>query len=465
MKRWAVAALVLLAGCANDEPLVDLTAGPPNVVVFVLDTFRADHIGAYGNTEVRTPNLDAFAAEAILFEDASSTSTWTLPSVASLYTGREPQHHGAIGAEYARVDEAMPVLAEILGTRGYDTWGFVAVDFLTQSFGMHRGFHRFWEYLTGAVSVRLREYEGLVAGILTVPPSPPWMGLIHYFDAHDPYRPPPPFDRMYYEGDPYAPPADPSRRIDVIHGPTNRIQFEAARRYAWLEGVQDIEFPVKQYAAGITYLDRHLGSVFERMRKAGNYDDSIIVILADHGEHLTEHDVYFTHRLPYAEVLHVPLMIRLPGGVQGGRRVSDPVSLVDVLPTLMELIGEPLETPVDGVSLVPALRGRRLDDRLLFAEYGSDAEDWAKSVWNDEWRYTEIRLEGATTTELFDRRRDPREERDVIDEHPEVAATFRAALDAHFGTERRRIAAEGERTPVQIDAETRERLRALGYID
>ena len=367
-------------------------------------------------------------------------------------------------SKFRQIDETLPVLPEILQTRGYETFGFVAVDFMGKAFGMDRGFDEFSAHLHGPVSTRFRSYHGRVAGTLSVPPEEPWFGLVHYFDAHDPYRPPKPFDRMYYEGDPTVEPEDPARSIDVIYEESNRIQQNPQKRYPWLSAYRDLMFPVKQYAAGVTHVDDHLGNIFTRLEETGRYDDSIIVVVADHGEHLTEHDIYFTHRFPYAEVLQVPLMIRLPGAVEGGRRVPDPVSLVDVLPTLMELIGEPLESPVDGISLVPAMRGEPVPERLLFAEYGTGNRVWAKSVWNHEWRYTEIRETTKGSRELFDRRVDPREENDLSEERPEVVETFRAAMDLHFGPERRWIARE-DAEAVPIDDETAERLRALGYIE
>ena len=134
----------------------------------------------YRPIQIWVPDVrsDAFAAEAILFEDASSTSTWTLPSVASLYTGREPQHHRAIGAKFRQVNADLPVLPEILKTRGFNTWALVAVDFMGASFGMDRGFDTFSAHVHGPVSTRLRTYQGRVAGTLSVPPVEPWFGLV-----------------------------------------------------------------------------------------------------------------------------------------------------------------------------------------------------------------------------------------------------------------------------------------------
>jgi arylsulfatase A-like enzyme len=218
---------------------------------------------------------------------------------------------------------------------------------------------------------------------------------------------------MYYEGDPEVEPVDPDRNIDVIYSARNRINADPRVRYRWLEGVRDLEFPVREYAGGISYLDHHVGAVLDSLRANGVMDKSIVMVVADHGEHLTEHDIYFTHRLPYAECLQVPLMIRLPHGVQSGRRVSAPVSLADILPTLMELVGIDVEQELSGRSLVGMMRGGDAEPRLLFAEYGTSDVHWGKSVWDADWRYTEIRSDSVFTAELFDRRGDPREEHDL----------------------------------------------------
>jgi arylsulfatase A-like enzyme len=290
--------------------------------------------------------------------------------------------------------------------------------------------------------------------------------MVHYFDAHDPYEPPDEFDRMYYEDDPYAEPDDPLRSIDVIYSGRSRIQQDPRERYEWLEGVRDLEFPVRQYAGGISYVDHHIGTVLDSLRANGRLDDSIVIVVADHGEHLTEHDVYFTHRLPYAECLQVPLMIRLPGARGAGMRIADPVSLIDLMPTLMDLIGRPVEDRVTGSSLVPLMRGDEMPPRLLFAEYGARGGNWAKSVWDDEWRYTEIFLRGKRTAELFDRRADPAEENNLAEDRPDLVELFSAALDLRFGTERRLIQeADAEAVPVDLDPAVIERLRALGYVD
>lgn len=460
---WCV---LLFVSCGAGDPLVDVSEGLPNVVLIGLDTFRADHIGALGSDLARTPQLDRFAAESIVFTDCASTSTWTLPAFASVFTGRLPAEHRTIGGEWIRLPMDEIPLAERLKANGYHTTAFVAVDYLGKEFGMDRGFDRHLNHSQFPVNGRLEHYDRRLRNVLRVPPREPWFLFAHYFDAHDPYEAPAPFGRMYYEGDEKVEPGDPARSIDVIYSERNRIRQNPQRRYAWLEGVRDLEFPVREYAAGVSYVDHHVGVTLDSMRSTGVLDESIVIILADHGEHLTEHDTFFTHRWPYAETLQVPLMIRLPRGVGAGMRIDAPVSLVDVLPTLLDLLGLESAPGLTGQSLTGLMRGEGAEPRLLFAEYGAKSEWNARSVWDADWRYTEFVDGGVLTASLFDRRADPREEHDLAPEHPELVELYAAALQARFGSDRPSILVPGAVAPeVELDPETRARLQALGYVD
>lgn len=460
------ALLALLVGCGGPEPLIDRGPVPPDLIVIGLDTFRADRIGAWGNDQVRTPNLDRFAREAILFEDCSSTSTWTLPAFASVFTGRLPSEHRTIGGDHSSLPGEEVTLAERLKAGGYHNTAFVAVDFLGPPFGLERGFDRFEKHTNVPVNGRLEHYDRRVQEVLRVPPREPWFLFLHYFDAHDPYEPPGRFDRMYYQGDETAVPDDPAEDLSVIWDGPNRILQDPHERYRWLEGVRDLRFPVAQYAGGISYVDHHVGVVLDSLRAKGILDRSVVVVLGDHGEHLTEHDIYFTHRLPYAECLHVPLMIRLPEGRRGGTRVSAPVSLADVLPTLLDLLGLEPAADASGESLTGLMRGEEAAPRLLFAEYGARPDSWAKSVWDAQWRYTEIQDGARRTAELFDRRADPAEEHDLAAGRPDLVDLYSAALDARFGPERR-VVQDPDAPPAgtELDPATLERLRALGYVE
>ena len=238
---------LLLVGCSrSDSPpaevgLIDLRYGPPNIVILALDTFRADHVGTLGNDWISTPTLDAFAREAIVFEDCASTSTWTLPAFASMFTGLLPSEHRTIGGRRARLPSDIVPLAERLQIQGFETTAFVAVDFLDDPFGLDRGFDRHQNYSEWPVNGRLRKSMRSIRKAIGQSRATPWFLLVHYFDAHDPYEPPDEFDRMYYEGDPEVVPEAPEGRIDVIYSRQNRIAADPERRYRWLSGVNDLQ--------------------------------------------------------------------------------------------------------------------------------------------------------------------------------------------------------------------------------
>ncbi len=456
---WAVpiaVALLSLSCTRDDTPRLpaDLDLKASNVVIVGLDTVRADHLGAYGSKTVETPHLDAFANEAILFERCGAPSTVTLPSFASLFTGLLPYHHGAVGGPKSRLEPKATTLAEILRMQGYTTHAFVAVDYLTSAFSLDRGFDEHRSFVQGPVSTRSELYQQELLEFLRRPHEKPFLLFAHYFDAHSPYEPPPPYDRMYYEGDPYSP-EHPGFRLPS--GPNTPPIYE------WLRGVTDIEFPIKQYAAAITHLDHSVGVLIDALRESGLMDRSIVVVMADHGEHLTEHDLRFYHRFPYEEVLHVPLMIRLPGGMEGGRRVQQDVSLVDVFPTLSELLGLPLDRSMDGVSLVGLIRGEAPPaERFLFSEFGSHTDRWMKAIWDERYRLMSFNLNGRRWMELYDRKRNPSETWNLVDELPHERKRLARALDARFppGSRIRPYRTRGAR---EIAPEVRRRLRALGY--
>jgi arylsulfatase A-like enzyme len=443
--------------------LVDTSKRLPDVILIGLDTVRADHLGCYGNDWIETPNLDRFAESSILFEDCMSTSSWTLPSFASIFTGLMPDRHGAVGGPHKVLRTEVPTMAEFLDKAGYETMGFVGVDYLGPNFDMNRGFGRQDRFVAGDVTGRSRKYQYRILRQIGLHHERPLFLFAHYFDAHDPYTAPAPFHRMYYDGDPEVKPQDPARDISVIYSQSNHISMDPEKRYEWLSGVKDLRYPVKEYAAGISYLDSEVGAVLDSLEGSGAYDRSIVVVVADHGEHLTEHGVYLTHRFPYAEVSHVPLMIRLPGGVHGGQRVSEPVSIADVLPTLLELLGISAPDDLDGESLVAAMRGHADPERVLYAEYGGRERNKVKAVWNADYRYLEFNIKGRWWNELYDRRKDPRETKNLVDQDPEHARIFSDLLTRRFGAERH-ILMEERAADQPLDPEVEARLRALGYV-
>ncbi|MBU0755072.1 MAG: sulfatase-like hydrolase/transferase [Planctomycetes bacterium] len=434
---------------------------PPNIILIALDTFRADHTGPYGNRTVQTPALDRLAEEAVVFERAYAPAPWTLPSFAGIFTGLLPCEHGTVGGEDLVLGEEYTTLAEWLRDQGYFTKAFVAVDYLTDHFGMDQGFEALSAFLGGEVTGRIEQYEEELFSFLADPPEKPYFLMVHYFDAHHPYLPPAPYDRMYYQGDPKRP---DTYTLAVIYRDTNRAMNRSNDLYKWLLGIRDIQYPIKQYAAGITHVDHHIGLLMDQLRKTGELDRSIVVLLADHGEHLTEHDIYFTHRYPYEETLRVPFMIRLPGAKHGGMRVQEGVSTLDLFPTLAGLLSKELQIPCSGINLQPYLseKAPAPPPRHIFSEYGTPKR-YTRAVWYDQYRLIRFENPRKHWFELYDHRTDPKEEHNVIDQNPEVFEKLKTVLESRFAGCEIPGKRKSPETQPEADEEVTNRLKELGY--
>lgn len=320
----------------------------PNVVLIVLDTMRADALGAYGAPGNPTPNLDGLAARGVLFENASSTASWTLPATASLMTGRRPSE---LSADWLTpLDKHHRTLAEALRSCGYATGGFVAnYKYATAETGLARGFARYDSH-----SYSLAEFAACTAigrtlffsrvlpnfGCYSDPVrrsaaeinerylawssrngDRPHFAFLNYLDVHDPYA---------------APLSFVSRKPS---GPDERSLL----RFWWFLERDSLTASEGQlardaYADCVRYLDAQIGSLVEALEAHGELDNTIIIVTADHGEHFGEHDLWLHGNSLYEPLVHVPLIVAAPGAVPAGRRVATPVSIGDVPATVTELL-------------------------------------------------------------------------------------------------------------------------------
>lgn len=409
----------------------------PNILLLSLDTLRADHLGCYGYGRPTSPFLDGLADGGTLFEKCFSPWIPTHPAHTSLFTGCDVMQH-RITAQGARVELSpdLRMLAEILKGLGYWTG---AADNLRHWFA--RGFDRYEGYQWAADEAGAwRKAEIVTDRALDVleeasRQSAPFFLFAHYWDAHTPYLPPAPYERMFYEGGNERDPAN--RSMDPV---LNFPPFESYFR-KWWDGVTDIEFPKAQYDGAIAYLDSQLRRLFGRLDELGLRESTLVVITSDHGEELDEHQMWFDHHGLYDTNVSVPLLISMPGSVPAGRRATGTVRLVDILPTLLELIecADPgLDYPFQGRSFAPALSGvpeTGTGDMLFLSE-----NTWMKkrAVRTEEWKLIVALkhpdLHGCPRAELYHLLTDPRERRNVAAEHPEVVTRLRAELDAWVRT-------------------------------
>ena len=445
-----------VAACAAPSAPTSSTAPGHLVILISLDTLRADHLGAYGYPRPISPNLDALARRGVVFEDATATAPWTLPSHASMLTGLYPSHHGVIRDEL-RLPASIPTLAETLRRHGVRTAAAVNAITLSPQNGLDRGFERFRYVpedpeecapttgMTDQVIDWLDAFRGQDAFL-----------FLHDYDIHSDYC------------------ALPAWEAPVLRPYDGIIQGSGGFFKLMQLGIQpfderDIQHLVDQYDAGIFQTDDEVGRLLLNLESRGLTSSTVVIVVADHGEAFYEHGHFRHSRTQYQELLHVPLIMVGPG-LPAGARVTAPTSLVDLAPTVAALFGIAPPPGGDGIDLAPLWHGRPVSDRTLFAQANgvdSEAAPWShKRVvgrpGNDLWmarrgRHKLIVDLSYERSELYDLDADPRETRDASREAPTIAIELSGALRALDDTHR----PNGEL--ITLSEEERERLDALGY--
>ena len=433
MSRLTGAAALALAAAS----LSACSGGRPwNVLVITFDTTRADALGCYGNQRARTPALDALAAEGTLFLNSATAAPITFPSHSTIFTGLYPIVHGVRDNGLFQLPDERTTLAEVLKSGGFVTGAAVGAFPITRSTGIAQGFDFFDDHITvGSEDYRGEREDKPRSMFFDERPAArvndailPWLrknarrrffAWIHYWDPHQPLIPPSPFKDLFAE---------------------------------------DL------YLGEIAYADRSLGMVFRALKDAGVYDRTLIVFSADHGEGRGEHNEDSHSLLAYDATLRTPLIIRAPGR-PGGRRVESRVGTVDILPTILDLLGFAPPAGVQGRSLVPLLANaatppRQALDHPYYAETLSPrlSFGWGELRVLMEGRYKYIH---GPRPELYDVLQDPRETRDLSANPPAEARRMPELLAAFL----RKNASAGAASAVKkADPETLARLAALGYI-
>ena len=432
----------LLVSAAGPLGCVGGEAEDRLVLFITLDTTRADHIGAYGYFRDTSPSIDAFAADAVLFERAVTAMSTTLPAHVSLFTGSYPSTHGVeSNFEDSRVgfkaSNALRSVAEILSERGWSTAAFVSSAPLKTHTGIQAGFQDFSQPEGKEASAAVTTDEALAW--LARRSSGPTLLWLHYFDPHFPWSAP---------GGPRP-----------LGGQEAQLRFlqRTARPGGALPGIL---LDNDAYDSEIHYLDEQLGRLFADLKERGLYEEATIVVVGDHGEGLGQHRRRH-HGTIHNEQLFVPLIIKLPHSMgRRGERVSDLVSIVDVLPTLAATLDLPLGdlSHLDGVDVLGGPgRSGALAARTTWQREGWDPG--RNFAWvTPSWKYI-YRMYAPDM--LFDLRNDFNEFENVIEEHSEVAERMREVLFAAMAESRAKRATEA--TSAVIPEGVIEELKALGY--
>lgn len=395
----------------------EVSVTSPTILVVTLDTTRADVLGCYGGDAKASPNIDRIAGRSHLFERAEAPVPQTMPSHTTIFSGLHPFNHGVRKNLAVMVGQDVPLLAEELRAEGYTTGAFVSSFVVDSRFGLGRGFDHYDAPDTRpgvGDGMERRAGKTVAAAIEWIGDrTSPWFVWVHLFDPHAPYEPPQPF---------------------------------AGR------------FDGRPYAGEVAYMDNEVGRLIGSLVAKGTFDGAVVIIAGDHGEALGEHGEETHGILLYEATTRVPLLVHLPGQTVAVRH-AHPVGLVDIAPTVRDLVG--LDITADGSSLVPILRGDDGADRHR-AVYIESLEGYLRNGWAPLFAVVRgsMKYIDAPRPELYDLDADPNETHDLVSKKPDVAADLADRLeDIRPSTE----SFDGE--TIVLSSDESAALLALGYVE
>ena len=412
---------------AREELLSGIEPSQLSVILVTIDTLRADHVSYSGDSPVETPNIDRLAREGVRFDNAASTVPFTLPAHASIMTGAYPPQHGIRENVGYFLGDEPPTIAQSLAAAGRETGGFVSAFVLDSRWGIGRGFGEYFD------DFELGEMDSPNLGSVQRPGDETIAEALRWLDARDGPGPIFLWLHLYDPHDPYTPPAPYAAR-----------------------------YPGRPYQGEVAFTDSLIGGFRAALEKRGLLDSSLLILTADHGEGLGDHGERFHGYFVYDTTIRVPLLIRFPGAAAAGTVIADPVSHVDLLPTVLDAAGLPLPDGLAGVSLLPLVAGGAAAlDRAVYSEsfYPLLHYGWAplRAVRGERYK-----LISVPRPELYDLEGDRLESRNLYEAEPDIAGE----LDARLQALRRDMERDAPVTEAaaELDPETIDRLRALGYL-
>lgn len=400
----------------------------PNILLLAIDSLLAPHMSCYGYHRQTTPHIDRFALGGTLFEQLYSAHIPTTPAYSSMLTGRDCFGTEVVALRHKRgLTPKVQTLAEICRGAGYTT---TCVGFTGNP--ASRGFDKYLDYAgwgswndgrsTKAQNLNdvfLPHLDELNKG------DKPWFVMLRHMDPHSPYLPPAPFERMFYQGDECDP---KNKSLDPVYA------FKPFADYfrAWFPpGCTDKDYVIAQYDGAVAYMDSCIRAIFTKLETLQLLDDTIVVITADHGETLHDHECWYDHHGLYDVTLHVPLILRYPRKVPAGKRVKGYLQHKNLVPTILELAGIKADAGFDGGSAMKLMRGQSRGFEREF--YITECTWMRKHGWRTpKWKLM-IALEPdfhfKPQVELYDLAKDPGENRNVAKKFPKVVATLRGRME------------------------------------
>ena len=417
----------------------------PNLILFGIDSIRADHMSLYGYPKLTTPHMDKYAWGGAAFEQCYSPSIPTTPGYSSMFTGMDVfgtdvvalRHQGPLGPH-------VRTIAEILGDSGYKTTcvGFSGNQ-ASRGFQKYIDFSGWGEYAAGRSpkaenlnAVAIPELKDLAKG------RKPFFLFLRHMDPHSPYLPPSPFERIFYDGDEFD---KNNHSLDEV------MSFKPFCDYfaSWFPPhCKDKDYVIAQYDGALAYMDSCIANIFATIASLGIEEETLVVIDADHGETLHDHECWYDHHGMYDCTLHIPLIFVYPGKVKPGQRFADIVQMKDITPTILDVMGVKSGIQFDGRSLVPLMEGK---ERTPEPEmYITECTWMRKHGWRTpEWKLMhalEPDMHFKPEIELYNLIKDPEENNNVAEQEPGVVKMLEARMKAWI---KKREAETGRRNPIK----------------
>ena len=445
-----------------------------NIIFVALDTLRADHLGCYGYNRPTTPNIDKLAERGVIFQNMIAENNVTQSSFVTMMTGRNPIAHGVVNMKPQKINSKLIQLSQILKRNGYTT---AAIDNNHRCTGtVNNWFKRGYDHYADPGIKRqihflatAEDVNKLAIQWLKKHHKEKFFLFLHYWDPHFPYVPPQPWDRKYTQN---------------VEAQNNQQDLKSVMReplyswfHKWSKGISNPEYVRGLYDGEISYLDFHIGQLTEQLDKFGLLDNSLIVLVGDHGESLGEHNIYFDHHGLYEPTVRVPLIMCAPDKLPKNTSVHGLCQHADILPTILNVAGIKYSPAreLDGKSLVPLIRGKA---KQIHPFVTSCEANWQlkRSLRTTKWKFIkslEKDVYGNPKFELYHLEHDPKEMHNVAAKRKNVVSRLNRLLEHYVKQMRRKYKtsdplSKGQKTklhPLTVAEEekVKKRLSDLGY--
>jgi len=400
------------------------------IVFVVIDTLRADHLGCYGYHRKTSPRLDSVAEQGLLFERAYATDVPTQPSYTAMFTGQRGIQTGVVSHSHTEdLPDSTPYLSDILAAHGYAT-GAVSTLFMMKKY-FARGFNAYMNPVAGN-RARLQQIDADEINAAAIP----WLEanhdgdfflFLHYWDPHSLYKPPAKYRRLFYKK---GNPCDPKNRslavLDrQVVGPFVRGHLNRIR-----PNLTDAEYVIAQYDGEIRYIDDGFGEILDALAKLGIEEETLLIITSDHGESMTDHDIFFDHCDVYEVTIRMPLIIRWPKRIRGGRRVNALVQGIDIPATILDAARINAPAVFQGRSLLPLAQGKT---DAGYPEIFSNQGLWSakRTISDGRWKFIKTIDNGcwpAPPRELYDLENDLAEVNNLAEKERDIAREMELRL-------------------------------------